>query len=307
MKTTFLSLIVIILLGFTPRENFYDPGAIENEAREFYETMESNWENLKFDEIFNCFHNDAICVMNNKIHNYEDLLKLKEYYTKNYAKIGMETEKLIIKPINENSASITAQYLMKSERANGEKRVSRNIHSMNLLKVGKDWKVIADQVNYTISPLLYSDKIEEKYKGNEVDLNYKFRNMLFQYTAMVGVTMGYIKEKGLAVEDYSKFVAQTFEAEWDKDMDFDGFTKAMRWQMQSFGNYLKLLEQDEDHLTFKTDKSYSYSLNYGGTEDDILTFYRTVMNEIGNKRGSQVIIEEHKENPDYLIYTVKRN
>lgn len=307
MKNATILLLLFVMLGFTPRTSHFNPGVIETEAREFYENMQLNWENLKFDEVFNCFHSDAVCIMNNKIHSYTDLMKLKEYYVKNYEKIGIETEQLIIKPITEESASVTAQYLMKSERKNGSKRISRNIHTMNLLKVNDDWKVISDQINYTTSPLLYSENIEEKYKGNEVDLNYKFNNMLFQYTALFGVTAGYLKEKNIDVDEFCKHIATTYEEEWPDDMTHEKFMKRMRWQVQSFSHYVKILKQDEDQLVFKTDKPYANSLNYGGTEEDIINFFSSVMNEIGGKRGSKVTIEKDPKNEDYLVYSVQRN
>jgi ketosteroid isomerase-like protein len=172
---------------------------------------------------------------------------------------------------------------------NGRQANNREVKTPLFIKMYDDmaWVVFNNQVfnsdNQLVDEVIGTTILEKKDgKWKIVYRNSIWTNSYTQHEIFLINSLNYAKSLGKTVDEFASFTVEQFKSGWNNENFLSGVL--YNWQNWTPSEHFKILEQDEDHITFTASNMFSnLRINgsvYNVSFDDYLSFFKFVFEKI---------------------------
>lgn len=150
---------------------------------------------------------------------------------------------------------------------------------------------------------------QEKFNVPEVPVEQKHQDMLFQFDAILTVSINYAKTHGLTATEYGTFIGEQFKYSWDKDAGFEGYVNGMLYNMSCFlaDPGIEITTNTLEKVIFKARlMGAGIKKNepvYGVTHKEYMDFFKAVTSTIGDYLGGK---SELSYDDEWIYFTVSK-
>jgi hypothetical protein len=157
--------------------------------------------------------------------------------------------------------------------------------------------------------LVFGSAAQEKFSVPEVSAESKYKNMTFQLHAITTVSIKFLKEKGISVEEYGAYMGDQFKQSWNKEAGFEGYVKGTINNLLAFADNgkVEILEQSDSMVKLKSGLIASHMKKepkYYFTDYETYTkLYRIITERIVDHLGCKIKQTNHE---DHMIIVIKK-
>ena len=150
---------------------------------------------------------------------------------------------------------------------------------------------------------------QEKFNVPEVPVELKHQNMLFQFDAILTVSINYAKTQGLTATEYGALIGEQFKYSWNKEAGFEGYVKGMLHNMSCFlvDPGIEITTNTVEKVKFKTRLMGSGIKKnepvYGVTYKEYIDFLKAITSTIGDYLG---VKSELSYDDEWIYFTVSK-